>query len=214
MNLYEQHRPNTLGGIVGQPKAVQTITRLAKKGLQGKALWVSGASGTGKTTLARIIAKLVSDDFCITEYDSADGLTADELRHIDATQGTYGMGSKSGRAYIVNESHGLSGQSVRKLLGILERIPSHVVWIFTTTKEGECKLFDGQIDASPLLSRCLEIRLTNQGLNKAFAEHCLSIARSEGLDGKPIAAYEALARKCHNNCRMMLNQIEAGAMID
>jgi len=214
MNLYEQHRPTDLQGIVGQDKAVKTLSRLASKGLGGKALWLSGASGTGKTTLARIIAKMVSDDFSITEYDSADELTAQELRDIDSTQGQYGLGAKSGRAYIVNESHGLSGIAVRRLLGILERIPSHVVWIFTTTKEGECKLFDGQIDASPLLSRCLEIRLTNQGLNKAFASHCQTIARTEGLDGKPIAAYEALARKCHNNCRMMLQQIEAGIMMD
>ena len=214
MNLYEKCRPGTLEQIVGQDKVVKTVRILSQKGLAGKAFWISGASGTGKTTLARIIAGMVSDDFCITEYDSAESLTADELRSIDATQGTYGFGSKGGRAYIVNEAHGLSCTSVRRLLGILERIPSHVVWIFTTTKEGECKLFEDKTDAAPLLSRCIEIKLTNQGLNKAFAEHCRTIAQNEGLDGKPIAAYEALARKCRNNCRMMLQQIEAGAMTD
>ena len=214
MTLYEQYRPTSFDQVLGQDKAVKTLTRLSSKGLQGRAYWISGASGTGKTTIARIIASLVADDFCISEYDSADSLTVSELDTIDQTQGIYGMGSKRGRAYIINESHGLRAQTVRRLLGLLERIPSHVVWIFTTTKEGETKLFEDQIDASPLLSRCISIALTNQGLNKVFAQHCQAIAQTENLDGKPLAAYETLGKRCKNNCRMMLQEIEAGAMID
>jgi len=211
MLLYEKYRPRELAEVLGQTKAIQTIERLTQKGWGGQAFWISGASGTGKTTLARIIASMGADEFCIEEYDSADQLDFPALDRIDVEQRQYGWG-KGGRAYIVNEAHGLRGMTIRRLLGLLERIPRHVVWIFTTTREGCDKLFDDQIDASPLLSRCHEIRLTNQGLNKVFAVRAQQIAQAENLDGKPLAKYEQLARDCHNNMRMMLQQIAAGTM--
>jgi replication-associated recombination protein RarA len=213
MLLYEKYRPQTFDEVLGQPKAVQTLERLTAKGWGGQAFWISGSSGTGKTTIARIIAGMGADEFCIEEFDSADQLDFSALDRIDCEQEQYGWG-KGGRAYIVNEAHGLRGATIRRLLGLLERIPRHVVWIFTTTREGADKLFDDQIDASPLLSRCHEIRLTNQGLNKVFAERALQIAQAEHLDGKPLKAYEQLARDCHNNMRMMLQQIAAGVLAE
>jgi replication-associated recombination protein RarA len=211
--LYEKYRPQSFEQVIGQDKAIRQIKLAGRTGFGGKAFWISGPSGAGKTTLARIIARQIADDFCVEEYDSADKLTAEELRKIDNEIGMYGWG-KGGRAIIVNESHGLRASIVRQLLGLLERIPSHVVWIFTTTRDGEEKLFDDQIDASPLLSRCIEVRLTNQGLNKPFAARCKEIAEAEGLDGQPIGRYEQLARDCKNNMRRMLMAVESGAMME
>jgi replication-associated recombination protein RarA len=213
MNLYEKYRPATFDDVIGQDKAVQTIRRITNRGWGGQAFWISGASGTGKTTLARIIAGIGADEWCIEEYDSADKLDTAALDKLDIELGMYGWG-KGGRAIIVNEAHGLRALTVRRLLGLLERIPRHVVWIFTTTREGEQKLFDDQMDASPLISRCVEIRLTNQGLCKPFAARAQAIAQAEHLDGKPLAAYETLAKSCKNNMRMMLQQIAAGVMAE
>ena len=211
MNLYEKHRPKALADIKGQDKAVKIISRLIQNGAGGRCFWISGASGTGKTTLAKIIAGSITDDLYIQEFDCADQLTVAALDKIESDMMYRGFGS--GKAYIINESHGLRKQSIRRLLGLLERIPDYCVFIFTTTKQGQEKLFEDQIDANPLLSRCIEITLTNQGLAKTFAEHCRNIATAENLNGKPIESYVKLAQRCKNNCRQMLQEIEAGCMI-
>lgn len=145
----------------------------------------------------------------VTEYDSADELKVADLDHIDEVS-HYSAPGKGGRAIIVNEAHGLKAPVIRRLLGILENIPPKTVWIFTTTRDGQEKLFDDQIDSSPLLSRCIEIRLTNQGLAKPFAERARWIAEQEHLDGKPIEAYVRAAQACHNNFRALLQAVEAG----
>ncbi|KKL70521.1 hypothetical protein LCGC14_2104080 [marine sediment metagenome] len=163
MSLYEQYRPDTFGAVLGQDKAVSQIERLCAAGLGGRALWISGASGTGKTTLARIAAGTIADDFFVQEYDSADQLSGPEFDSIERTMCLYGMG-KGGRVFIINEAHGLRKSATRRFLGILERIPSHVCFIFTTTKQGQDQLFDDNIDASPLLSRCNVVPNTAGGL--------------------------------------------------
>ena len=124
-----------------------------------------------------------------------------------------GWGEKSGRAYLINEAHALLKPVIRQLHVLLERIPAHVVIVFTTTCEGQEALFEDYDDASPLLSRCLRLDLARRDLSRPFAERAKQIAEAEGINGFPIERYVKLAQQHRNNLRAMLAAIDGGELI-
>jgi len=206
--LQEQYRPKTLADLVGQDKVVGFLTFLEKRGLAGRAYWINGRSGTGKTTVARIIAEKVADDWATIEIDG-DKLSVDVLGQIEehARYAPLGKGS----AWIINEAHRLAPRIIARLLVILEALSDHVTVIFTTTSAAQKDLFENQLDSGPLLSRCTVLELAQKALSTPFAKRAKEIAEKEGLGGAPLAAYIALTRKHKNNLRAILGEIETGA---
>lgn len=212
-NLAEKYRPTRWEEVIGQEKVVGVIRRLAdRSSLGGRAYWLSGKSGTGKTTIARLLASELADDLNVVELD-ATTLTPTTIRELEAASSMFGLGGRNGRVYIVNEAHGLRRDAIRQLLVTLERIPGHVAWVFTTTKVGAEALFDDCDDASPLVSRTLELPLAERGLADAFAERALAIAEAEGLGGKALAQAKRLVNECAANFRRVLSQVEGGALL-
>jgi len=151
----------------------------------------------------------VADADWIEELDAID-LTAAELRRI-VDRHRFRPMFGNGHAVIINEAHGI--RDAKRLLGVLEPVPRNVVWIFTTTLEGQLT-FDGMADAGPLLSRCNPVKLASKGVAEAFARRALEIAQAEGLDGQPLSAYKELVNQSRGNMRAVLQAIEAGEMLE
>lgn len=119
--IYETYAPEFFDDVVGQDKAIAQIRRLQARGLGGNALWITGATGTGKTTIANLTARMIADNSCIDEIDASD-LTPAKIKELERSSAVYGLGlssGKRGRVFIINEAHGLRADSIRQLLTVL-----------------------------------------------------------------------------------------------
>ncbi len=217
MTLSERHRPACLDDVVGQDKAIKVLRRLEPG---GRAFYFSGNSGSGKTTIARIIAKgIASEWFGVREVVARDQTVA-TLKDIAKTWMFAG-----GHALIINEVHGLSRPCIELMLDLIKNLKPHVSLCFTTTNQGR-DLFEGKIDSGPFASRCVNIKLASRGLvtngedsdgNKlpgAFTIRAYQIATQENLNGRPIADYIKLLTECKGNLRLALSRIEQGCMME
>jgi len=209
MQLHEEVRPNSWGSLIGQDSIRQRVDVLRKRGLGGRAFWISGPSGTGKTTIGRLLAHEIAEDWFIEERD-AQQLGWQTLREMDQTMRLTALG-KGGRAFIINEAHGLRVDAIRWLLISLEAMPSHALMVFTTTCEGHTAISKQSSDFGPLLSRCVVLETTVDV--DAAALRLKGIAVANHLDGQPVQAYRELYESCDGNWRSALQRIESGAML-
>ena len=209
--LYEQYRPKDWSEVTGQPRVVSKLMVLKRRGLAGRAYWICGKSGTGKTTIGRLIAAEIADELSVHELDATGYMPSGV--EVDARQmRCRSLTPPHGQAVIINEAHGLRNDTIRKLLVTLEDIPEHATWIFTTTNEAQQGLFDTKIDASPLLSRCVELALQSN-CRSEFAARAKMIAEDEGLGGATMADYEQLVQNKDMNMRAVLQAVESGEMV-
>jgi replication-associated recombination protein RarA len=217
MKLYEKYRPATLDGVAGQERIKRRLLLVKEReGWLGQVFLFAGPSGTGKTTLARIVAAEVADDFATHEVDAQD-VGLDTLRRGEEHCHCRPLGGM-GYAFIINEFHNASSRVVSRLQTLLEEpaVCRNSTWLLTTTQIGQRHMFDNKLDAAAMLSRaiCFEFEADSETL-ATYALMVQEIARQEGLDGKPIEDYVALVvDQCRGNVRKALQLIASGAMLD
>lgn len=135
MSLYNKYRPQSLDQIKGNAEIIQTLQgMLQKKDEFPHALLFHGATGCGKTTLARIISKelgCVGNDY--REINSADFRGIDTVREI-INQSMFLPLEGDVRVWVLDESGKMTGEAQNSLLKILEDPPSHVYFMLCTTE--------------------------------------------------------------------------------
>ena len=151
--LYRKYRPTNFNEVVGQDKVITVIKNEIINNRISHAYLFSGPRGTGKTTTAKIIAKLVNCtnpvngeccnkcDNClnfknssdIVEIDAASNNGVDEIRELRDKVNLVPTNSKY-KIYIIDEVHMLTTQAFNALLKTLEEPPAHVIFILATTE--------------------------------------------------------------------------------
>jgi DNA polymerase-3 subunit gamma/tau len=132
--LYRKYRPETFEEVIGQDHIVKVISGSLKLGKVAHAYLLCGPRGTGKTTIARIIAsELGSSVNDIYEMDAASNRGIDDVRNIKESVRTMPFDSKY-KIYILDEVHMFTKDAWNALLKTIEEPPSHVIFILATTE--------------------------------------------------------------------------------
>ncbi len=131
--LYKKHRPTKLKQVLGQNVATKLLQNWIKKGSLPHTILITGPSGTGKTTIGRILRRLLNcSKYDYLETNGADKRSIDDARYITRSMYAAPMGGKC-RIYLIDECHRMTGDAQSELLKALEDTPRHVYFILATT---------------------------------------------------------------------------------
>jgi len=213
MNLFTKYRPQCWDDVVGHARIKLRLIRMAQNcEIGGRTFLFCGPSGIGKSSVAYLVAQEVCDPENIFELDGSK-VTTTMIDDLVRKSGQLLLGSKPGRAIVVNECHKLDSRVVGRLLTCLENVKPNVVWIFTTQAHKQKGLFDDD-DSSALESRCTVFRMESERYVKLFAQKAMQIAVDEGLEsGQELVSYVRLAAECEFNLRKMLSRLDAGEFL-
>ncbi|MFZ5816223.1 MAG: DNA polymerase III subunit gamma/tau [Bacillota bacterium] len=217
--LYREFRPQRFADVVGQQHITRTLRNALTQNRMHHAYLLSGPRGTGKTTVARILAKAVNcldltqgepcnackacrsimagETMDVIEIDAASNRGIDEIRDL-RDKVKYAPADLKYKVYIIDEVHMLSEPAFNALLKTLEEPPGHVLFVLATTEKQKLPI--------TILSRC-----------QAFEYHRLSTPEIMGRLQEVCAKYEltatpealtAIARQAEGGMRDALSLLD------
>jgi DNA polymerase III subunit gamma/tau len=177
--LYRAYRPQSFGEVRGQSQVTETLQAAIKNKKIGHAYLFCGGRGTGKTSVARILARelgVSSKD--LYEIDAASNTGVDNIRELREGVNVVPFESPY-KFYIIDEAHMLSKAAFNAFLKTLEEPPAHAIFVLATT----------ELEKIPdtIQSRC-EIYTFKQPTREMLAETVAAIAKKEGYTLEQSAA--------------------------
>uniref|UniRef100_A0A6M3IQC1 Putative DNA polymerase n=1 Tax=viral metagenome TaxID=1070528 RepID=A0A6M3IQC1_9ZZZZ len=193
--FYRKYRPRVFKNVIGQDKSLRMLRDMIKRDSIPHAILFSGPSGTGKTTLARIMCnKLQCDPVDVQEINTADFRGIDMIRDIRSRMHQAPL-SGTCRAYIIDEAHKMSTDAQHAVLKILEDTPAHVYFFLATTEPNKL--------IKTVRNRCTEIALKSLSTNDLIEGVILPVVQKEELN-LPQGIIEAVANAAEGSPRKAL----------
>jgi DNA polymerase III subunit gamma/tau len=217
--LYRKYRPQDFDEVVGQEAVVRTLRNAISSGQVRQAYLFAGPRGTGKTSLARILAKALNcaqgptptpDKTChscvaiangtsldVIEMDAASQRGIDDIREIRERVVLQPVEGRH-KVYILDEAHQLTDAAFNALLKLIEEPPPHLVFVFCTT------------DLAKMLptvrSRCQTFVFSRPRLPE-LVQLLRRVADGEGIDA-PDAALSLIARSARGSFRDAVSTLD------